>query len=75
MRQNHPYSSYEDFDFEVPIGNRGDVYDRYLVRMEEMRQALIVRQALENLPEGPYRLTIAESPYRPSMGCTRTSKT
>ncbi len=57
IRQNHPYSSYDDFDFEVPVGNRGDVYDRYLVRMEEMRQSLrIVEQALENLPEGPYQI-------------------
>src|SRR2546423_10430820 len=39
-RQNHPYSSYDDFDFEVPIGSNGDVYDRYLVRMEEMRQSI-----------------------------------
>ena len=57
IRKSHPYSSYEDFDFEVPIGNRGDVYDRYLVRMEEMRQSLrIVEQALENLPEGPFAI-------------------
>jgi NADH dehydrogenase I D subunit len=57
VRQVHPYSSYEDFEFEVPIGNRGDVYDRYLVRMEEMRQSLrIVEQALENLPEGPFAI-------------------
>jgi len=57
IRQNHPYSSYEDFDFEIPIGNTGDMYDRYLVRMEEMRQSLrIVEQALENLPEGPYQV-------------------
>jgi NADH dehydrogenase I D subunit len=57
VRQNHPYSSYDDFDFEVPVGNRGDVYDRYLVRMEEMRQSLrIIEQAIENLPEGPVQI-------------------
>jgi NADH-quinone oxidoreductase subunit C/D len=57
IRQVHPYSSYEEFDFEVPIGNRGDVYDRYLVRMEEMKQSLrIIEQAVENLPEGPYQI-------------------
>lgn len=53
LRKKEPYSSYEDFDFEIPIGRRGDVYDRYLVRVEEMRQsAKIISQALEGLPEG-----------------------
>jgi len=53
LRKNEPYSSYEDFEFDIPVGDRGDVYDRYWVRMEEMRQSLkIVEQALENLPEG-----------------------
>jgi NADH-quinone oxidoreductase subunit C/D len=57
IRQVHPYSSYEDFDFEVPIGSRGDVYDRYLVRMEEMKQSLrIIEQAIEHLPEGPFQI-------------------
>jgi NADH-quinone oxidoreductase subunit D len=55
VRKINPYSSYEDFDFDVPTGDVGDVYDRYIVRMEEMRQSLkIVRQALENIPEGEY---------------------
>jgi len=53
IRKDVPYSSYEDFDFDVPLGSAGDVYDRYLVRMEEMRQSLgIVRQALDRLPDG-----------------------
>jgi NADH dehydrogenase I D subunit len=57
VRQIHPYSSYDDFDFEVPIGNRGDVYDRYLVRMEEMKQSLrIIEQAIDNLPAGPFQI-------------------
>lgn len=55
VRVMNPYSSYEDFDFSIPIGQSGDTFDRYNVRMEEMWQSLkIVEQALENLPEGPY---------------------
>ena len=69
IRQNHPYSSYEDFDFEVPIGNTGDMYDRYLVRMEEMRQSLrIVEQALENLPEGPFQVDDRRITLPPKKG-------
>jgi NADH-quinone oxidoreductase subunit D len=56
IRKAYPYSSYEHFDFNVPLGSNGDVYDRYLIRMEEMRQSLrIARQALDNLPDGPFR--------------------
>ncbi len=54
IRKNSPYYFYNDVEFEVPIGMNGDNYDRYLVRMEEMRQSLrIVRQVLDNLPTGP----------------------
>ncbi len=54
VRKAMPYGCYEDFDFKVPVGDNGDVYDRYLVRMEEFTQSLnIIEQALENLPEGP----------------------
>jgi len=54
IRKAVPYSGYEKYDFEIPIGRSGDTFDRYLVRMQEMRQsARIVRQAAENLPEGP----------------------
>lgn len=54
IRKTMPYSSYDDFDFKVPVGDNGDVYDRYLVRMEEFTQSLnIIEQALENLPDGP----------------------
>lgn len=54
LRKDRPYYDYESYDFEVPIGTNGDCYDRYLVRMEEMRQSLkILEQALERLPEGP----------------------
>jgi len=55
VRVMNPYSSYEDFEFDVPIGQNGDTYDRYMVRNEEMWQSLrIVEQAINNLPEGPY---------------------
>lgn len=54
VRRDTPYLNYDEFDFEIPVGTYGDVYDRYLVRMFEMRQSLlIVEQALEKLPEGP----------------------
>ena len=60
VRKAYPYSSYEDFDFEIPLGKNGDVYDRYLVRLQEMRQSnRIVRQACEKLPEGPVAATDA----------------
>jgi NADH-quinone oxidoreductase subunit D len=56
LRKAQPYSGYEQFDFEVPTATKGDTYDRYVVRMEEMRQSLrIVQQALVRLPEGPVR--------------------
>ncbi|MEE8405165.1 MAG: NADH dehydrogenase (quinone) subunit D [candidate division Zixibacteria bacterium] len=56
VRKANPYSSYEKFDFEVPLGKNGDAYDRYLIRMEEMRQSLkIAEQAIDGMPEGPYR--------------------
>jgi NADH-quinone oxidoreductase subunit D len=54
VRKATPYLGYEDYEFEIPIGTVGDTYDRYLVRMEEMRQSLrIVQQALRRLPDGP----------------------
>jgi NADH-quinone oxidoreductase subunit D len=54
LRKDRPYYDYETYDFEVPIGEHGDCYDRYLVRMEEMRQsARLLLQALDRLPDGP----------------------
>ena len=54
LRRKHPYLDYEKYDFEVAIGSAGDCYDRYLVRIEEMRQSvLILRQVIEKLPSGP----------------------
>ena len=55
IRKSHPYSCYEDFQFEIPVGTEGDVYDRYLVRVREMREsARIARQAVEGLPAGAW---------------------
>jgi NADH-quinone oxidoreductase subunit D len=55
IRKSNPYSGYDKFEFDIPTGKKGDVYDRYLVRVEEMRQSLrIVRQALDGLPEGDH---------------------
>lgn len=54
VRKDRPYLDYETYDFEVPIGEKGDVYDRYLCRFEEMRQSVrILQQALDRLPDGP----------------------
>lgn len=54
IRKVFPYDRYDEVDFEVPIGTSGDTYDRYLVRMQEMRQSVrIVRQCLDRLPDGP----------------------
>jgi NADH-quinone oxidoreductase subunit D len=55
LRKAMPYSSYEQFDFKIPVGTVGDNYDRYRVRMAEMRESCkIVEQALDGLPEGPW---------------------
>jgi NADH-quinone oxidoreductase subunit D len=57
LRKAQPYDSYEQFDFDIPIGKNGDCYDRYMVRMEEMRQSLkIIDQALNKLPGGPVKV-------------------
>ncbi len=54
LRQAHPYLVYPQLDFEIPVGTTGDCYDRYLVRMEEMRQSIrLLHQCLDLLPEGP----------------------
>jgi NADH-quinone oxidoreductase subunit D len=58
LRKAMPYSSYDHFDFKIPVGTVGDNYDRYRVRMAEMRESLkIVEQALDGLPEGPFITT------------------
>jgi NADH-quinone oxidoreductase subunit D len=60
MRKAHPYLGYEKYDFDIPIGAKGDCYDRYLVRMEELRQSVrILRQVLKTMPGGP--INVAEA--------------
>lgn len=61
VRALTPYSSYSDFDFDIPIGESGDTYDRFMVRNEEMWQSLrIIDQALRRLPAGPYHVDVPE---------------
>ncbi|PYS96006.1 MAG: NADH-quinone oxidoreductase subunit D [Acidobacteria bacterium] len=68
VRRAQPYSSYEQFEFDVPTGTNCDTYDRYLVRMEEMRQSCrIIRQALDRLPEGEVRAKVPKY-IKPPVG-------
>ncbi|MGP1929451.1 MAG: NADH-quinone oxidoreductase subunit C/D [Arsenophonus sp. ER-BJ3-MAG3] len=56
IRKYRPYSGYENFEFEVPVGNNGDCYDRIMLKVEELRQSLyILKQCLNNMPEGPFK--------------------
>jgi NADH-quinone oxidoreductase subunit D len=55
LRKAMPYSSYDEFDFKIPVGTVGDNYDRYAVRVQELRESVkIIDQALDGLPEGPF---------------------
>jgi NADH-quinone oxidoreductase subunit D len=68
LRKAQPYSGYEQYDFEIPTGTNGDTYDRYLVRMEEMRQSVrIIRQAVDRIPEGPIMAKIPKV-IKPPVG-------
>jgi NADH-quinone oxidoreductase subunit D len=61
VRVAMPYCSYEDFNFVIPVGKSGDVYDRFMVRQEEMWQSLsIIKQAIEKMPEGPFHAKVPE---------------
>ena len=56
LRKSQPYDCYDQFDFKIPIGKNGDCYDRYLCRIEEMRESLkIIKQCLSNIPNGPVK--------------------
>jgi NADH-quinone oxidoreductase subunit D len=68
VRKAFPYHVYDRFDFEIPVGRRGDNYDRFLVRMEEMRQSIrILRQALDTLPEGPTNVNAEGKTIEPDV--------
>ncbi|WP_282787613.1 NADH dehydrogenase (quinone) subunit D [Flavobacterium croceum] len=61
VRKAQPYSSYEDFEFDIPVGKSGDTYDRFCVRNAEVWESLrIIRQALEKLPEGSYHADVPD---------------
>jgi NADH-quinone oxidoreductase subunit D len=68
LRKAQPYSGYEKFDFDIPIGQNGDTFDRYVVRMAEMHQSIrIIRQAVNSLPEGPIMAKIPKV-MKPPVG-------
>jgi NADH-quinone oxidoreductase subunit D len=68
LRKAQPYSGYDKFEFDIPVGQNGDTYDRYLVRIAEMRQSLrIIRQAVAGLPAGPIMAKIPKI-LKPPVG-------
>jgi len=68
LRKAQPYANYKQFDFDIPIGQGGDTYDRYLVRMAEMRQSLrIIQQAVDGIPEGPIMAKVSKV-IKPPVG-------
>ena len=61
VRVANPYSSYQDFEFDIPVGVSGDTFDRYMVRMEEMWQSMrIIEQAIKNMPDGKFHADLPE---------------
>lgn len=69
IRKSEPYSAYPEFDFEIPIGANGDIYDRYIVRLAEMEQSLrIIEQACNKLPDGPIMAEKVPKRIKPPVG-------
>jgi NADH-quinone oxidoreductase subunit D len=69
IRKSEPYSAYPEFDFEIPIGSTGDIYDRYIVRLAEMEQSLrIIEQACNKLPDGPIMAEKVPNRIKPPVG-------
>jgi len=74
LRKDRPYSGYEKYEFDIPVGTTGDCYDRYLCRGEEMRQSVrIVRQVLANFPAGSYYNEDAKKIFAPRKDKVLTS--
>jgi NADH-quinone oxidoreductase subunit D len=68
LRKAQPYANYKQFEFDIPTGQNGDTYDRYLVRMAEMRQSLrIIQQAVDGIPEGPIMAKVSKV-IKPPVG-------
>ena len=74
LRKDKPYLGYENYDFDVPIGSKGDCYDRYLVRLEEIRQSIrIIKQVTKSFPDGPWYAEDAKKVFPPPKEKVLTS--
>jgi len=74
LRRDKPYSGYENYDFDIPLGTKGDSYDRFIIRLEEVRQSVrIVEQAIDNLPDGLWYAEDAKKIYAPQKDKIMTS--
>ncbi len=74
LRKDQPYSGYEQYEFDIPVGTKGDCYDRYLVRGEEMRQSVrILRQAIAKFPGGTWYAEDAKRIFAPPKDKVLTS--
>ena len=72
LRKKHPYLDYEQYDFDIPLGSAGDCYDRYLIRMEEIRQSIrILHQVLDRMPDGPINVPDSKN-YAPAKAGVMT---
>ncbi|CCQ73874.1 NADH-quinone oxidoreductase subunit D [Magnetospira sp. QH-2] len=73
LRKSQPYDAYAEMDFDIPVGKHGDCFDRYLIRMAELRESLkIIKQCIENMPDGPH-LADDHKVTPPSRGEMKTS--